>query len=231
MDSITNKIGILITQTRTQTIQQINTIMVQTYWEIGRTIVEEQQQGKEKAEYGKYLLENLSKELTNKFGKGFSKRNLEQFRKFHLTFPIAQTVSTQLGWSHYTELLRISNSSKRDFYIKELESQRWSVRELKRQMNSSLYERLALSRDKTNILKLSKEGHIIETPSDLIKDPYVLEFLNLEEKPEYTEKEFEQGLFDNMEKFILELGKGFSFVSRQQRITLDNTHFYSKYGS
>ena len=200
--------------------------MLETYYEIGKSIIEEEQQGKHKAKYGDNLIKNLSKELTKNYGKGFSISNLKDMRKFYLEIPKSQTVSGYLGWSHITQILRLDDKLKRNFYLKELETQNWSVRELKRQINSALFERIALSRDKKGVLELSSKGQIIENSNDLIKDPYILEFLNLEEKSEYSEKEFEQKLIDNLEKFILELGKGFSFVGRQQRITLDNTHFY-----
>ena len=225
MNEITNQIGNLILEARKQTYRQINTIMVKTYWEIGKTIIKEQQ-GNEKAKYGTNLLNNLSKELTKKYGKGFSRDNLENMRKLFLEFPKSETLSRNLSWSHYTTLLRIDDKLRRNFYIKELESQNWSVRELKRQINSALFERLSLSKNKSEILKLSNDGQIIENPNDLIKDPYILEFLNIKEHHSLNESELEQKLIDNLEKFILELGKGFMFVARQKRITLDNTHFY-----
>lgn len=226
MKQISTKIGELIQDSKKQLFTQINTIMVKTYWEIGRIIVEEEQNGNEKAKYGSNLLKKLSEELTKKHGKGFSRDNLENMRKFYLTFPISETLSRKLGWSHYTTLLRIEDKLKRDFYLKDSEEQKWSVRELKRQINSALFERLALSKDKKGILELAQKGQIIGDSKDLIKDPYILEFLNLEEFNQLNETELEQKLIDNLEKFILELGKGFMFVSRQKRITLDNTHFY-----
>lgn len=147
-------------------------------------------------------------------------------RKLYLTFPNSETLSRKLSWSHYTLILRINEKLKREFYLKEIESENWSVRELKRQINSALFERLVLNKNNKEILKLSKSGQIIENPSDLIKDPYILEFLNLEEHYKYNEIYIENKIMENIKKFILELGKGFMFVSRQQRITLDSTHFY-----
>jgi predicted nuclease of restriction endonuclease-like (RecB) superfamily len=226
MSSISKNIGLVISEARKQAVTQINTIMVKAYWEIGKMIVEEEQGGDSKAEYGKGLLKGLSKELSKEHGKGFSKRNLEQFRKFYIEFQKTQTLSAQLGWSHYTLLLRIDDKLRRDFYIKEIESQNWSVRELKRQIDSALFERIALSRDKQGVMNLSKNGLVIESGKDLIKDPYIFEFLGLESFEKLSESDFESKLIENLEKFILELGKGFSFVSRQERITLDGTYFY-----
>ena len=226
MNDITDKIGLIIEDARKKIYTQVNSIMVETYYEIGKNIVEYEQSGKQRAEYGENLIKNLSSKLTIKYGKGFSERNLEQFRKFYLIYRKSQTLSAKLSWSHYTLILRIDEELKRNFYLKETENANWSVRELKRQISSALFERLALSKNKEQIIKLSKNGNIIENSKDLIKDPYILEFLNLEEKYEYTEKEMEQKLIDNLQKFILELGKGYSFVARQQRITLDDTHFY-----
>jgi len=226
MNDVTNKIGLLIEEARKKVYAQVNSIMVETYYEIGKNIVEYEQSGKERAIYGENLIKNLSKELTAKYGKGFSRSNLQDMRNFYLEMPNSQTLSGKLSWSHITQIIRIDDKLKRNFYLQEIQNANWSVRELKRQINSALFERLALSKNKEQIMKLSEKGNIIENSRDLIKDPYILEFLNLEEKPEYTEKELEQRLIDNIEKFILELGKGYSFVARQQRITLDDTHFY-----
>lgn len=226
MNTISKDIGIIIENARKQAVTQINTIMVKAYWEIGRKIVEEEQKGEIKAEYGKGLLKELSKELTKQYGRGFSKRNLEQFRKFYIEFQKTQTLSAQLGWSHYSTLLKIEDSIKRDFYIKEIESQNWSVRELQRQINSALFERIALSRDRMGVIELSKKGQVIESGKDLIKDPFIFEFLGLDGIEKLSESDLEQKLIDNLQKFILELGKGFSFVSRQEKIILDSTYFY-----
>jgi predicted nuclease of restriction endonuclease-like (RecB) superfamily len=189
-------------------------------------IVEEEQGGDSKAEYGKGLLKSLSKELSKEHGKGFSFSNLKDMKKFYLLFQKGQTLSGFLGWSHYTLLLRIDDKLRRDFYIKEIESQNWSVRELKRQIDSALFERIALSRDKQGVMDLSKNGLVIESGKDLIRDPYIFEFLGLESFEKLSESDFEGKLIENLEKFILELGKGFSFVSRQERINLDGTYFY-----
>jgi predicted nuclease of restriction endonuclease-like (RecB) superfamily len=201
--------------------------MVQTYFNIGKSIVEEEQNGNERAAYGKYLISELSKKLSEEFGKGFSKRNLEQMRQFYITYSIAQTVPAQLklSWSHYLVLMRVNNIDERNFYEIESFSNNWSLRELERQINSSLFERLSLSMEKTSVLKLAQKGQIIENASDLIKDPYVLEFLNLPELKSYSETELEEELINKLEHFLLELGKGFTFVGRQQRFTFDEEHF------
>ncbi len=206
--------------------KSVNAIMVQTYFELGRRIVEQEQEGKEQANYGTFIIDRLSHDLTSEFGKGFSKRNLELIRKFYLTYKIAKSpISQSISWTHYLHLMRISNEEERNFYEIETVANNWSVRELTRQINSSLFERLRLSKDKKSVLELASNGQIIEKASDLIKDPYVLEFLNLEENYSYNETELEQALINKLEHFLLELGKGFTFVGRQQRFTFDEEHF------
>jgi predicted nuclease of restriction endonuclease-like (RecB) superfamily len=200
--------------------------MVQTYFELGKRIVEHEQKGNNYSNYGDYLLENLSKELSKEFGKGFSRRKLELIRKFYITYKITKTVFSQsIGWSHYLHLMRIENEDERKFYEIEIEKNTWSVRELERQINSSLYERLSLSKDKEAILKLSQEGQTVEKAKDLIKDPYILEFLDFYDFSNYSETEFEQALINKLEHFLLELGNGFTFVGRQQRFTFDEDIF------
>jgi predicted nuclease of restriction endonuclease-like (RecB) superfamily len=200
--------------------------MIKTYFELGKRIVEHEQEGKAQADYGSYIIDKLSNDLTLEFGKGFSKRNLELIRKFYLTYKIAKSpISQSISWTHYLQLMRISNVEERTFYELETVANNWSVRELTRQINSSLFERLQLSKDKKRVLDLSSKGQLIEKPSDLIKDPYVLEFLNLEEKHAYNETELEQALINKLEHFLLELGKGFTFVGRQVRFTFDEEHF------
>ena len=204
----------------------VNTAMVHAYFEIGRLIVEDEQHGKARAGYGAETLKMLSERLMAEFGRGFSMRNLRNMRTFYLTFRNRQTLSARLSWSHYTLLMRLDDEQARDFYIKEAESENWSVRELDRQINSLLFERLALSRDKVQIKALAEQGQILESPRDAIKDPYILEFLGLPEQAAYSEKDLETALLNNLQSFLLELGKGFSFVARQKRITLDAEHFY-----
>lgn len=212
-------------QGRRQAVQQVNNMLVQTYWHIGKHIIEFEQQGNEKAEYGSNLLAILSRDLRQAHGKGFSRRNLLDMRRFYLIYQNWQSVSANLSWSHYTELLSISDSLARSFYEQQCTRENWSVRELKRQRDSALFERLALSKDKADILALAQTGHAVEQPKDLIKDPYVFEFLELPER-NYRESELEHSLIEKLEHFLLELGKGFAFIGQQYRITLDNTHFY-----
>lgn len=204
----------------------VNTAMVYAYFEVGRLIVEDEQHGKVRAGYGEETLTALSEKLITEFGRGFSVRNLRNMRTFYMSFKNRQTLSAKLSWSHYTLLMRLENESAREFYLKEAEVENWSVRELDRQINSLLFERLALSKDKMQVKALGEQGQILESPRDLIKDPYVLEFLGLQEQAAYTEKELETALIDNLQSFLLELGKGFTFVARQKRITLDAEHFY-----
>lgn len=217
----------LLQKAKNSVYQTINITMTQTYWEIGRKIVEEEQSGKERAEYGKGLIKNLSLELTKEFGKGFSVDNLENMRRFYLLFSISETPSRKftLSWSHYIFLTRISNQDERDFYEIESAQNSWTLKELKRQFDSGLYEHLKLSYDKSKVKELSKYGQIIESPKEMIKDPYILEFVGLPVLASYSESELEQKLIDKLEHFLLELGKGFAFVARQKRITIDEKHF------
>ena len=220
----------------------VNLSMVYAYFEIGRMIVEEEQQGDNRAAYGKYLLQTLSDYLTKQFGKGFSVTNLKQMRQFYLTYgndQIGQKVSDQfanlpsvstgrkffLSWSHYLKLMRISNVDERHFYEIEAAKNDWSLSQLQRQFDSALYERLALSTNKEKVYRLALEGQSVESPKDAIKDPYVLEFLGLKELPEYSESELESRIIDNLQQFLLELGTGFAFVGRQVRFTFDEEHF------
>jgi len=309
-ENLYSKISELLKQAKQNVVRAVNQTMVYTYFDIGRMIVEDEQKGKGRAEYGKQVLKELSKKLTMDFGKGFSERNLEQMRQFYLIYSISQTLSAKflntsensnliqelvalslesdksdnnlnsisqtlsaessrfdtkdisktdriheenapvsstqnsstqltnsqkfdehsypefkLSWSHYLLLMRIERHDERRFYEIESFQNNWSLRELKRQYNSSLYERLALSRDKSEVKLLSQIGQIIEKPTDLLKDPYILEFLDLPDLHTYSESELEQALIDKLESFLLELGKGFTFVGRQVRLTIDEKHF------
>jgi predicted nuclease of restriction endonuclease-like (RecB) superfamily len=219
-------IGITIESARQRAFQAVNNELLKANWEIGKYIVEYEQHGNEKADYGSSLLTNLSKDLKLRFGKGFSKSNIYLMRQFYIKYSIFQSVTGNLTWTHYAELLGVSDDHARGFYEKQIVNDNWSVRELKRQINSSLFERLALSHDKNGILKLSKSGQIVSEPKDIVKDPYVLEFLQITEEHRTSENRLEQKIIDNLQIFLLELGKGFSFVGRQYRITLDNEHFY-----
>ncbi|MFA5797729.1 MAG: PDDEXK nuclease domain-containing protein [Candidatus Woesearchaeota archaeon] len=211
---------------RAKTYHTINTVIVKTYWEIGRIIFEEEQQGKLRADYGSYLIKELSKRLCGEYDGGFSEQSLRNMRQFYSYFPIRSAVRSELSWTHYRILLHVHDSYSRNFYLIETANNQWSTRELERQINSMLYERLALSKDKKQILALSKKGQIVEKPADIIKDPYILEFLNLKMQPVYTESDLESRLINHLKQFIFELGKGFMFVERQKRITLDNEQFY-----
>lgn len=223
---LVNNVGVLLEEGRKQAVKSINTLLIKTYWDIGKQIVEFEQKGKKKAEYGSALLEKLSKDLKIRYGKGFSLSNIKNIRSFYLKYKKSQPLAGQLSWSHYVELLSIENDMERAFYEKQCVVENWSRRELKRQINSALFYRLALSKDKKGILKLSKKGQTIENPSDLIKDPYILEFLKIPENYKYNEKEFEEKIIDKLQLFLSELGKGFSFIARQFRISLGNKHFY-----
>lgn len=263
MTPLVQDIKALLHQARNSVYQTINTTMTQTYWEIGRRIVEEEQNGATRAQYGTALIQNLSHELTAEFGKGFSEDNLANMRRFYLCFQhrsMTQTASAQLNsieqtperdisetasrnlpaqiipsqltqqaftlsWSHYIFLTRIDNPNERGFYEIEATENRWTLRELKRQFDSGLFERLSLSSDKAKIKQLANQGQIIERAQDLIKEPYILEFIGLPIQSHYSESDLEQKLIDKLEHFLLELGKGFTFVARQKRITIDEQHF------
>ncbi|QNM90643.1 DUF1016 domain-containing protein [Aliarcobacter cryaerophilus] len=217
----------LLYSAKNRVYQTINTTMTQTYFQIGKRIVEEEQGGEIRAEYGSALLKNLSSELIKEFGKGYSEQNLKNMRQFYLIYQKRQTVSSEfkLSWSHYIFLTRIENINERNFYEIESIENSWSLRELKRQFDSGLFERLKLSSDKQKVKELSLNGQVIQTAQDLIKDPYILEFVGLPELSSYSENELEQKLIDKLENFLLELGKGFTFVARQKRITIDEKHF------
>lgn len=241
-DTFFDDIRNLLNDARKNVKKATNLAMVYSYFEVGRRIVEEEQTGANRAKYGQYILKELSKYLTENFGKGFSVTNLKQMRQFYLVYAkdqISQTMSDQfknlptvstgrkffLSWSHYLKLMRIENIDERHFYEIEAIKNNWSLSELNRQFDVALYERLALSKDKEKILQLSKEGQLIEKPSDIIKDPYILEFLGLEEKSKYSESDLETHLIDNLQKFLLELGTGYTFVARQKRFTFSEDHF------
>jgi predicted nuclease of restriction endonuclease-like (RecB) superfamily len=221
-----NQIGGLLQKGRDQVAKSVNTILIQTYWLIGRHIVEFEQGGKEKADYGTFLFEQLSKDLTRLYGKGFSRSNLLYMRKLYLNFPKSETLSNVLSWSHYFEILRSDNELEISFYAKQAEKENWSVRELKRQMKSMLFHRLALSKDKKGVLELSQQGQEIQKADDILKDPYVLEFLNIPESHQFLESELEEKLISNLQHFLLELGKGFTFEKRQYRVSISGKHFY-----
>ncbi|MBA3046489.1 MAG: DUF1016 domain-containing protein, partial [Euryarchaeota archaeon] len=190
--SLIDSIGMLLEQGRKQAYRAIDSILVKTYWEIGKQVVEYEQGGREKAEYGSALLDTLSKDLKRRYGKGFSRSNLYLMRQFYLKYPIIQTASGKLSWSHYSELLSIDDDMARQFYEKQSIKEKWSVRELKRQINTSLFQRIALSKDKKGVLEISMQGIVLDEAKDMVKDPYVLEFLNIPEHYRYSEKELEE---------------------------------------
>lgn len=251
-NALFNKIAELIESSRQKIASTVNLTMVFTYFEIGRMIVEDEQQGNLRAEYAKSVLKDLSAKLSEKFGRGFSERNLRNMRQFFITYsqnpiqqkayaelqthhnevdtiwqkPSAKSPNFTLSWSHYLVLMRIENPDERRFYEIEALNQQWSEPQLSRQYHSSLYQRLALSRNKEEVLKLSKEGHTIEKSSDIIKNPLTLEFLGLQEKPKYSELDLETAILDKLQNFLLELGKGFLFEARQKRFNFDEENFY-----
>ena len=246
-----SKISNLLNEARKFVVVSVNQTIVLTYFEIGRLIVEDEQKGKKRAAYGKAVLKELSQNLTKEFGKGYSVYNLERMRNFYLTYKnrINHTQKSasmlrkskseksaspmrkseypfKLSWTHYLQLIKIDRTDERDFYEIEAANNNWSVRELERQFNSSLYERLVLSRDKQGIKELSKKGQVVTKPIDTIKEPYVLDFLGLEEQDKYTESDLETAIINKLEHFLMELGKGFLFVGRQKRITIEDEHFH-----
>ena len=237
----------LIQYTRKIAVKNVNSIQLMTYYSLGRWIVEVQQNGEKRAKYGKQVIKLLSDKLNRKFGKGFSADNLELMRKFYLMYGdrISETLFRKfaieksdtmfrifteekpfkLSWSHYIKLMRIKDEAERNFYEIEAANNDWSINKLKRQFDSALYERLLLSTNKADVKRLSEKGHVIEQPVDIVKDPYVLEFLGLEEKPHFSESDLENRILDNLQKFLLELGKGFAFIDRQKRFTFDEEHY------
>lgn len=220
------RVALLLEEARSRAIQNVNSVMVSAYWRIGREIVEEEQKGKSRANYGKKILQNLSKRLEEKFGPGFDESNLRNIRQFYISYPKRDAVRHELSWTHFRILMRIENLEARRFYEMECVNNKWSSRELERQKGTLLYERLAMSKNKRGLKKLAYKGQEIHTYKDMIKDPYILEFTGLSPNTKLYETNLEQGLFDNLSRFLLELGKGFTFVGRQKRISLDGDHFY-----
>ena len=225
-DSIYKEIKSILEQARNKVYKVANSTMVEAYWNIGRVIVEKQG-GNNKAEYGTALIKNLSKKMTKEFGKGFTVANLKNMRQFYLIFQKSYALRSELTWTHYRLLMRVENENARNFYIEECIKSNWSTRQLERQITTLFYERLLSSKDKEKVSKeIFKLEPQIKKAEDIIKDPYVLEFLGLSENTNFLEKNLEQALIDHLQKFLLELGRGFSFVARQKRITFDGRHFY-----
>lgn len=223
--SLLERISDSYTRGRSRAVQAVNPHLIETYWQVGRQIVEYEQEGKIRAEYGKALITSLSHDLSLRHGKGFSRSNLVYMRLFYLRYPISQKPSHQLSWSHYVELLKIDDELERGFYEKQAIAERWSVPELKRQKESSLFLRLAAGKDKDAILQLATEGQVLDEPADLLREPYVFEFLKIPEPWQVSETELETLLCNHLQNFLLELGKGFTFVGRQYRITINNSHY------
>ena len=224
--SLLTEIKSIIFQSRLQVIQAVDHARVLMYWNIGKRIFEEEQQGKERADYGSYLLKSLSLELQPEFGSGFSIRQLERYRQFYRMFPITSALRTQFSWTHYKTLLSIDNEHKREFYSLEAAKNNWTARQLERQVNSHLYERLLLSNDKEKVLSIARGDITPSNPIDIIKDPMVLEFLGLKQEARYYEKDIESALITHLHDFLLELGNGFSLVTRQRRIHIEGDEFF-----
>ncbi len=217
----------IIARAQNNAVQAVDYQRVLMYWNIGKTILEEEQQGKKRAEYGTYLIKNLAKELEPEHGTSFSVRQLERCRQFYKEFPIASALRTQFSWTHYKLLLPLENTGKREYYIAETVKNNWNARQLERQINSQLYERLLLSNDKERVLAVARGEQQPEKPADILKDPMYLEFLGLKREAAYYEKDIEQAIITHLQEFLLEIGNGFAFVSRQQRIHLEGDDFFA----
>lgn len=227
INNLYSEVREIITSAQQNAVRSVDFCRVQMYWQIGRRIQEEEQKGKERADYGSFLLKNLALKLEPEYGSGFSVRQLERSRQFYRMYPNASALRSQLNWTQYKQLIAIADNYKREYYELEAVNNCWTARELERQINSQLYERLLLSNDKENILAVARRERIPQSPQEIIKDPMVLEFLGLERKAEYYEKDLEQALINHLQKFLLELGNGFTFVARQKRILLEDDEFFA----
>ena len=227
INSLYQEVRQIIDSARSNAVRSVDFCRVQMYWNIGRRIVEEEQQGKERADYGAYLLKNLAKALEPEYGSGFSYRQLNFCRQFYRTYPIMNSVRSQLNWTQYRLLIQIADSDKREYYELEAANNGWTARQLERQINSQLYERLLLSNDKESVLAVARKERMPELPQEIIKDPMILEFLGLERKPSYYEKDLEQALITHLQKFLLEWGNGFTFVARQKRILIEDDEYFA----
>lgn len=217
----------IINSARSSAVRSVDFCRVQMYWNLGKRIFEEEQQGKERADYGTYLIKNLANTLESEYGSGFGVRQLEQSRQFYRIYPIANALRSQLNWTQYRLLIQISDPSKREYYELESVNNGWTARETERQIDSMLYERLLMSNDKEKILSVARKERIPENPTDIIKDPMILEFLGLERKAEYYEKDLESALIDHLQQFLLELGNGFSFIARQKRLLIEDDEYFA----
>lgn len=217
----------IINNARVNAVRSVDFCRVQMYWHLGQRIFEEEQQGKERADYGTYLIRNLAKVLEPEYGSGFGVRQLEMCRQFYRTYPIANTVCAQLNWSQYKLLIAISDDDKREYYKLEAVNNCWTKRELERQIHSQLYERLLLSTDKDAVMAMARKERLPQTPQEIVKDPMVLEFLGLEKKPQYYERDLETTIIDHLQDFLLEMGNGFTFVARQKRLLIEDDEFFA----
>ena len=224
--SFIQDIKTIIGKARTQAIRSVEFYRVEMYWKVGERIFNEEQEGKDRAEYGSFLIRELAKEIEPIYGSGFSVRTLEQCRKFYRIFPIANALRSQLNWLQYRLLLSIEDDQKREYYELEAVNNCWTGRELERQIHSNLYERLLLSTDKEKVLSVARNERLPELPQEIVKDPMILEFLGLERKPHYYEHELESALIEHLQQFMLELGNGYSFVSRQKRFLIEDDEFF-----
>lgn len=224
-ESLVNRIISLVSKAKDNLLRQIDDTLVITNWHIGEYIVEFEQKGNARATYGEGLMRKLSKRLTLQLGKGFGLSNLHNMRRLYLYYPKFQTVSGKLSWSHWCELLELDDSLERQFYENECIAQQWGVRTLRRQINSGLFMRIAQSQDRKGVLELAEKGQMIRTPQDVVKDTFILEFLGIPKEKRYTELSLEKALIDNMQKFLLELGKGFAFVGEQYSMQIGNRHY------
>lgn len=217
----------IINSARSSAVRSVDFCRVQMYWNLGKRIFEEEQQGKARADYGTYLIKNLAGTLESEYGSGFGVRQLEQSRQFYRIYPIANALRSQLNWTQYRLLIQISDPSKREYYELESVNNGWTARETERQIDSMLYERLLMSNDKEKVLSVARKERIPENPTDIIKDPMILEFLGLERKAEYYEKDLESALIDHLQQFLLELGNGFSFIARQKRLLIEDDEYFA----
>ena len=227
IQNLYNEVREIIASARQNAVRSVDFCRVQMYWNIGKRILETEQDGKDRAEYGSYLLKNLAKRLEPEYGTGFSYRQLQFCRQFYRMYPIANALRSQFNWTQYRLLIAIPDAYKREYYEHEAINNAWTAREMERQINSQLYERLLLSNDKESVLAVARKERIPQQPQEIIKDPMFLEFLGLEQKASYYEKDLEQALITHLQKFLLELGNGFTFVARQKRILIEDDEFFA----
>jgi predicted nuclease of restriction endonuclease-like (RecB) superfamily len=226
-EALFSQIKAVLDETRSTISRTLNSTIIQAYWNVGKYIVEHEQQGEQRAEYGKYVIKSLSERLIMEYGNGFTISNLKYMRQFYLCFPISHAVRDQLSWTHYRTILKVQNEKARQFYIEECISENWSTRQLERQINTLFYERLLASKDKETVRnEIKQKEPTLLQPREIIRDPYILEFIGIPQGEHFLENDLEQMLIGKLQHFLLEMGKGFSFVARQKRISFDNQHFY-----